>query len=539
MFDNGIDINITKKDEVLYIPATGVAVELHDRTKDKLEEDAAQAQRNAWNAKYRKEEIVNNKSVLAIMEYDEFVKYMKGLKKNIGGSTKFFNDLAMLTKSTVNARIKNIGTIEDEKEAHLFAVSKQFVEIVNNSSQKITPNLLTYKLLDELAHSYWIISKDENWYRSVGTKSLNKTAEYYIGQYKLSEYKSNQIVKFSNPYMNGKKGAYVFTLVQGNNILGVYTSRYNMQYICEKLYELTYIEPSVNIPNAIMQNPRQFDTLDSKLFYPFYDVMQSKNGWSIGDLYASGISSQVSAAFNISMYKPTGVFYLTMSKIRFERDPKNPKDKVMARYRTTPIIPIGNMDRALVVATTTNINSKKMKVYKELLSLAAAESAIDNSRSTRIWDSDVQAEIDTVLENYYKLRELIIAGVKDVAQYKKLVDNRIVYMAGTVQKGQLQRESMLRYEDYEDDLEDNIDTSDFFEDVDMSDIEEPEDVEADDIELEEDSEEFDLDEDEDEEETNDNKEMTFEEFFELTKSMGVTDEQQARAMYISFLNQNK
>jgi len=539
-YDNGIDINVTRKEDVLYVPAAGVALELHDRTKDKLEEDIAQAQRNAWNNRYSKEEIVPNKSVISVMDYDGFVKHMKGIKKNLGGSSKFFEKLGRLSAGEVNRRITRINTIDDEKEAHLFAISKQYVDIVNNSGQSISPNLLTYKLLSELTHSYWIVSKDEMWFNSIGAKSLNKTAEYHIGQYKLTEYKSNQIVKFSNPYMNGKKGAYVFKLTQGNNILGVYTSRYDIQYICEKLYELTYIPDDVEIPDSIMQNPRQFDRLSSKLFYPFYDVMQSKNGWSITEL-SNRIRTKYSTMFNISMYKPTGVFYLTMSRITLNKEKRDSKDVTVARYATTPIIPIGNMDRALTVATTTNINAKKLRVYEELLSLAAAEALEANTATT--YDNDLKKEIASVLERYYQARELILNGVKGISSYKKLVDSRVAYMIGTVQKGKLQREDMLRYDDSEYDDEDDIvieDSTDELENVNLDEFnEEPEDDVDIEEELENDNEEIDFGDDEEDDDDSEDGEMTFEEFFETAKSMGITDETQARAMFISFKNQQR
>ena len=50
----------------------------------------------------------------------------------------------------------------------------------------------------------------------------------------------------------------------------------------------------------------------------------------------------------------------------------------------------------------------------------------------------------------------------------------------------------------------------------------------DDIELDDTDEEIDLDDESDE--------MSFEEFFEMAKGMGVTDESQARAMYVNFMN---
>lgn len=511
--DNAISIFVTKRDEYMYVPAADCVLNLHDKRGDNLEGE--------------KKVTTESKSVIEILSYDEFLAELKNIKKNLGGYTKFFKDLKNLSDAAVRRRISDISTIEDEKEAQLFLVSKQFNDIVDRAGQIPNPNMLTIELFNELATSYWMISKDQEWLRQTGTKSLNQTAVYHIGKYTLTEFKSNQIVKFSNPYMNGKKGAYVFTLQSGNTLLGVYASRYTMQYLVEKLYDLTNVSKvKGDIPAAIMQNPAELDLLDPNLFYKFYDVLQSKNGWAFNAFNRRDYSGY-NAEFGISMYKPNGIFYLTVSIITTG----NYGSEKVRGLKTVPILPIGNMDRALMVATTTNTNGKDTKLYNELMNLGTAIERIIRYGSVGN-SSDIQDTID----NYTEARRLVMAGIKDVAQYKKLIDDRAVYMLGTVHKGELQRE---KAQDYSYDSIDDIDiaedivldtTSEEFE-LDTDDIDLDDDI----IDLDEDTEEFDLDEDE--EGIDDSESMSFEEFFETAKSMGVTDENQARAMYVNFMNQ--
>lgn len=507
---NAIAIKITNKDRYIYVPCEDIALNLHDKTADKIDEQ---------------QKIDGEcEAILKMLNYSDFIKDIKSVKKNIGGSEKFFNNLSKMSDSAVKRYLNTIGNIEDEKEAQLYRVSKAFVDIVHKSGNIPNPNLLTRDIFEELASSYWMICKDENWLKATGRKSLNQTAVYHVGNCKLTEYKSNQVVKFSNPYMNGMKGAYVYVLTNNNTCLGVYASRYSMHYICEKLYELTDMSniSSDEIPDSIMDNPSQFDKVSPKLFYHFYDILQSAKGWSFSSYtYYSRYNSE----FNISMYKPNGIFYITTTRIAMNADNK-------ARYVTIPILPIGNMDKALIVATTTNSNAKNNKriqsLLEELMDLAAELYVQD--RLLRVNSSELQDRILGTYTKYIKARELAMAGVKDANQYKNLINDRVRFMMGTVHKGVLQRERSVSYdEDYDIDNIDEIeldidDSSNIEDDIDIND-----DIDIeDDIELDDTDEEIDLDDESDE--------MSFEEFFEMAKGMGVTDESQARAMYINFMN---
>ena len=148
-------------------------------------------------------------TVTKICSYNEMLEELKKLK-NKGVNSKLFDNFCGMSEATAKRRIQSLQTIDDEKEAYLFMISKQFRFIVDSKGIKkenITPNLLTYELFNELSVSYWMVKKDIAWLNATGSRALNKNNEYTIGKYKVIEYKSNQIVKFSNPYMNGKKGA--------------------------------------------------------------------------------------------------------------------------------------------------------------------------------------------------------------------------------------------------------------------------------------------------------------------------------------------
>lgn len=511
MYDNGIDIMTTKRDDFLYIPCDNIVVSLHDKRGDKM--DGEEATKNEC------------KSVIELLTYDDFLKELKKIKKNVGGSEKFFSGLSRLSSNEVSTRIKSIGTIEDEKEAQLFQVSKQFDKIVDNTDNKIpTPNLLTYNLFCELATSYWMVSKDESWLQSTGRKSLNRTAEYHIENYRLTEYKSNQIVKFSNPYMNGQKGAYIFTLTSNNSVLGVFASRYTMQHIVDKLYALTKIPDNTEIPDAIMVDPDNFDKLSPGLFYTFYDVLYSKNGWGYG-IFTKYNRGGYSAQFNISMYKPTGVFYLTMSRVSNIPDPKDSSKKIIRANRVIPILPIGNMDRALMVATTTNTNAKDTDLYEELMSLSAYFEKLD--RMLFVSGSEHNQQLLASKNKYTQARKLAIAGVKDVSQYKALISDRVVYMLGTVHKGVLQRE----HEEANSDIDDlDIDSIDDFEiEIGSNEVNTIDETADDDNDLGD----FEINID-DEDDTEDEYNDEYSQFVSTANSMGITDESQIHAMYINF-----
>lgn len=156
------------------------------------------------------------------------------------------------------------------------------------------------------------------------------------------------------------------------------------------------------------------------------------------------------ARFTVSMYKPTGIFYLVMqSYIRREVSTKVDgvwqTNEVRTQYVCMPILPIGNMDRALVVANTTNTGGKGSQALKELIGLCAFEIFKDRK--------DNYTDTLTAPTNYYKVRQMVIDGETDAEKYKKLIDDRVVYMLGTVHKGALRTEGdNLRTLDDDDEM---------------------------------------------------------------------------------------
>lgn len=528
---NAISVKLTNKDRYVYVPCEDIVLKLHDRTLDDLEDNKIKG---------------SSEAIIKMLSYDEFLDDFKKAKKQIGGSVKFFEHMAGMSDNAVARRVNEVSVIGVEKEAQLFQVSKQFVNIVMASGSIPNPNMLTLDIFNELANSYWMISKDENWLRATGKKSLNQTAEYHIGDCKLTEYKSNQIVKFSNPYMNGKKGAYVYVLTKNNTCLGVYASRYTMHWITEKLFELTHIPSNITEIPQLMQNPDEFDAVNTELFYHFYSILENKNGHSFKNIFYSRPS--FNNEFNISMYKPTGVFYITTN--RFTTSGRKGEEK-KTMYSTVPILPIGDMNHALIIATTTNSNTRNNKrlqsLLDELTNLSAqlykGEMERRNGRQVYM-KSDIASRLLNTYERYLEARSLAIQGVTDASQYRALIDDRIVFMMGAVHKGQLQRE--FASTDYTIDDEDdiNLDAVELDDSSEEFEIEDDETIDfgtndTDDIDIEDSSDEEDIDIDIDDEDdgSSDDIEMSFEEFFETAKSMGVTDESQARAMYINFMNQ--
>lgn len=476
-----------RKDSIWYVPATGLTLKLHDKReweKDNRSSDGKKIARNS-------EDCLN---VIQVLNYNELIDLASTYKKHSIDSDKFFKQLNNMTQSEVTSRINMLSNVEEEKEAQLFHVSNEFrkrLQTKNIIAESASPNDLTIELLYDLSQSYWMIEKDIDWLRTTGQKSLSKTNEYIIDGYRLVEYKSNQIVKFSNPYMNGQKGAYVFTLMKNETTHGVYASRHSMDKIVKKLVELTQMKTDTT-PIKLMQDPYNIDICSHDLFYNFYDVLYSKDGWKFKN-YTLGYNRCVwnqTADFHIAMYKPTGIFYLTM-----EAYIKTPKGE--AGRKTMPVLPIGNMDRALMIATTTNSKNKNSKLLEELMVLVTSVLMRTAGVTTKP-HFKFNGEFD--VDAYFEARKLAINGVKDINLYKKLINDRVVYMLGTVHKGVLQKEYDYKSDDDYDieefnDLEDVDDFDESEDEYDMEDFEESDDLDDYDMEEFDDTDEEDIMED--------------------------------------------
>lgn len=461
IIEHSIQIELTQENRVYYVPACGLAFRIVDTRKWERYGTGKVLQRGS----------IDQVIIQDIWDYETFVKYMqeKG-NKSTNENIRFFNNILKLDQADVASRIRSINLVEEEKQAQLFGVSRKLLQIAEEQhigDDEITPDIITYDLFIGIVNSYWMIEKDEKWFSSIGKKSLNITNQYMIEQYKLIEYRSNQVVKFSNPYMSGMKGAYIYRLVIGNSTIGIYASRFDFKTIVKMLIELTSIpkDMSANDIPVLMQKADEIDCVDRKLFCDFYDVLDCKDGWSLSKKFRNSCLYNAWARFKISMYKPTGIFYLVMQRfVRKEIDVTENGErvtkKVDMKFVDMPIVPIGNMDRALVVASTTNTGAKDSRALKELTTLCAYEIAKE-------YNTGIRTETDPTA--YYKVRELIINGESDASKYKQFIDDRIVYMLGTIHQGQLKVEgdnlrdsiSVQSMDDLMDDIEEPIDYEEF------------------------------------------------------------------------------
>lgn len=482
--DLGIIIKASSKDIYIYEPIEQIVIRLHDGRVKTANNKIADDSKDCLN-------------LTEMVDYSDFVKKVLDLKKKDMASINFFRDIERLSDREVEIKSTNLKYVQEEKEAQLFKVSKAFVQIIGDNKEIISPNKFTPEIFKELSKSYWIVPKDLDWLNQTGKKSLNKTAEYNIGNMRVIEYKSNQVVKFSNPYMNGQKGAYVFTASINGQPYGVYASRYSLNVIANMLYNLTYIsnEDKMKIID-LMQNPDVYDEVPSGLFYRFYNVLETKNNWGLSSFlpsYQASMIQDIYCNFTISMYKPTGIFYLVMTTFRKKQtyDLQAKKQIEFSALVNIPLFPIGNMDRALMVANTTNINSRKTNLLKELATLAIMQlvnlGGLTSSQRYRynyiVESLSNNKDFDTsICDKYTKVRKLIIEGEKQTSKYLELIDSRAVYMLGTVHKGKLLRERDLEdsEEDYDEEVE-NILSDGYDVDSEYEGYEEEEDTELNDI----------------------------------------------------------
>ena len=441
--DNSFAIKTSASTELRYVPMCNMTLMLAD------------------NRRYDKNKEIMRDSidcinVTGITDYQDLVNNMKDFNKSKKDNKKLFEDLNSFDSYEANTMLSDIERMSEEKQAHLCIIGRELIKLADAKGiahSNITPEVFTYSLFAELARSYWLISKDEKWIDTTGSKSLNKVNEYKIGSYNLIESKSNQVVKFSNPYMKGQKGAYVYRLLSGKSTIGVYASRYSMQTIVNKLIALTDLDDVLAKYNGVypllMQDANNIDKINPELFADFYDVLHMSSDYNIYKYCKRYAFEQEYTKFTISMYKPTGIFYLVMHKLTRDKEKEtqakeNNKQYIPLRRSSMPIFPIGNMDRALIVANTTNTNSGTSskyneRMFNELLALYFTE----NTKEYPNLYVNVSAMFkDVDLNGYYKVRQMLMDGVSDVASYKGLVSDRAIYMMGIVHKGNLQQENM-------------------------------------------------------------------------------------------------
>lgn len=472
---NSIIIKATRTTYVYYVPATGFALVLFDSRKEK--DDSV----------YRN----NNKyayfTVIKILDYNQLLEFItsdKNLKTQKDDSFVFFSNLSQISQSEANSIISSVKYVSEETCDNLFNAGLQCVSMLkskNMTASDMKPDMLTYDMFMVLTESYWMVEKDLDWYHSISAKTLNKTNEYIIGSFTVVEYRSNQVVKFNNPYMHGRKNSMIFVMKRGNQIFGIYASIYTLEKIAHMLAELTYMPDGYKEKAPkLMTNANNIDEINPKYFYHFYEVLQTSGGWDLQKSYGGFVSAFLycmKSSYHLSMYKPTGVFYLTMDTyvIQETKDPKTGKKIESALNKVTyPIFPIGDMDRALMVADTTNTNNRYARFKEELVQLAIYEKA---KRVGKAYTPSREfPDIDPT--NYYKVRQMSIDGIQETFEYSKYVDDRAAFMIGRVHTGELKVNGMgdaqaefedfdtededYSFEDYEDDYEetDDIEISD-------------------------------------------------------------------------------
>lgn len=430
--DNGIMIEESIKNKLLYIPAVGKALHLVDDRK--YDKDGKVLKHTPDCLKIK-----------GIYEEKEFISKMKQLSKSVKSDRDYFDKLEKMSSYHVEKRVKEINIVPEEHISPLYYTAKEVYDtFVRLGSDMISPSDLSIDTINGILNSYYMVEKDVEWFNNTGKKSLNKLGEYSLGNgRKLVEYRSNQVVKFYNPYMAGCKGAYVFTLVSGSSVYAVYASVHNIGKIIGMLKLMATLPPSGDGNNypELMQD-RLIDMVDARLFYDFYDLLYSKGGWSTNK-FDNGFKTYVYDGFNfkISMYKPTGVFYIVakmFSKVKVRNAQKGIDEEIVAKL-ALPIFKVGDMDRALMVASTTNQSASKSRLLEILVHVV--QCAHTKSIPSKGYNQDYL--------NCLAARELAINGDSNVNDYIPLIGNRLVYMIGTTAK-QLSIASNNRYYDMEE-----------------------------------------------------------------------------------------
>ena len=448
---NGIAVKVSRTSQYIWVPAADVVLSLTT-----LKDDNEKA-----------DERGKTFTVGDFLTYKKFVSLMKPKHKSEG----FFKELESLSNYEVQRRIQAIRVIGMVKQAQIYKPSKELNALA--PAGKLTAKDLTPKLLFALTESYWMVDKGVDWISKESAKSLNLTNEYTIQNYRVIEYKSNQVVKFSNAYMEGTKNAYVFKIMAGNNPIGAYASRFSLEEIVIKLRAATYIPKSLASiePPVLMQQPDKIDIVPAEWFFQFKDVLKVKNGWKLAD-YARKVTdryyrlenalNRYYCSFSLSMYKPTGVFYLVMNAYVLESNKSvDNKEQVRSREAAYVLLPIGNLERALLVANTTNSNNRGSNFLDEIMRLACAEVAKNLVFKDKEAERNIIEQLEANCRPYYKVREMLTSGINDVAQYSKYIDDRAVFMIGLVpdDMSKLQVEETGEFI-IADDTIDNIDDAD-------------------------------------------------------------------------------
>ena len=412
---NAIEFNLTEKDSVWYLPAIDRVLQLHDARE--WEGSGADKKLIGKTNYSNLGEILNFKQLVDVATKNN--KYTKWYTD----SYQFYDRISSMKDEYVAKRLAEMKNVRDAKISFMWRVSKSIVAKLGagRKAETVYPDDISKNTLKAVTHTHLMVRKELDWVKKIGARSLNKTNQYTVENLTVDEYVSNQVVKFSNSYMSGRKGAYVFIIREGNKVHGVFSSTISMKQIIEMLYEMNNYDVTLTRTNLISKAD-EFDLVPASLFYHITSVSKIDNlkTWNLGCL------NNFSTNFNISIYKPTGLLYLTTtlaSVNAFDDNGNRVKEPACI-----PLVPIGYINRALVVAATTN---KNVRTSKLLLELTRATDAIFTLLRGR---SIYRDNIEEAYNNLVSTRKLLIAGEHNIDKYSGITNDRIRYMMGTVPK---------------------------------------------------------------------------------------------------------
>lgn len=427
---NAISINIDSKNILYYIPSKNKAVHIvdekeYDKKTNKL-----------------KEECSNRVKVKKIMDYAEFIGLVDNISRSNMNYEDYFSELRQASDEYAKYMSDLIKIVPEERVSQIYYVAKQCEQSMDRNGGIV----LTKEIMQAIAESYWVVEKEVSWLDTVGKKSLNKIANYKCEEWNVVEYKSNQVVKFANPYITGGKGAYVLVLEQGGMPFRVLSSDRTLTMMLGDLSSMCKYNKN-SYPTDIMGNYNEFKQIKAEYFYDFYDVLRSKNGWSLNNIKWGTYSRYTDYkcyTFNISMYKPTGVMYFTTKIYNREkyREKNSDTDKSKLVEYVVPLFKIGDLDRALYVAATTNTRAKDSQLANDLLKYiyVIRNNLMERMERTRQDNErlfkEKYEEMYDIYTRYTEARRLSLNGETDINKYD-MVDERLKYMIGASAKGDI------------------------------------------------------------------------------------------------------
>ena len=450
----GIRIHGDKQaDSYIWIPTDYTGIKVHSEKKFTCDENGYEFQESE---NWRRSDLVKNYvSILAIMEdedmFDEITSNMKTYQYT---QKPFYDNINVMDDSLMDNMISKSNQIAEVKRDYIWNIQHKLIQS-GITEFRDNPEKLTDDTLMALTKSYFMVSKPVSWISTTGKKSLNNTNNYNIGDYKVAEYKSNMVVKFRNPYMNGCKGAYVFVIKdEDDNIVNVQASTMNLSMICEKLYQyaggLETWQKDKNSVIGFYNHSKHYRIQDvSRVckvaplsYYNTYvwDYMSSKdwiNYQENGDkdciVNRTTYASSDERYLFIGVDKQTGIPYVYAKTYvdRIEHQYKKTYLRGATRDLLTlsfvpvciPLFPIGNMDRVLQFADKSNKDDYQMiKAVDQIYCLLRA---IVNDIQGDIYDRDAVIERynndkDYLMDIANKLAVCVEIGETNIETYKDL-----------------------------------------------------------------------------------------------------------------------